>query len=166
MICDRFNLLQNILLFIDNANYNCHRSDSKWNFHQVCPFTETQLCLQQKSGRMTCKYFKISKNILSFWKIQLLGKKKQNLCEMELAVSFFSKSLYRLSPNLNYTLVNLDLDWVTRISKVLRYRSNSRKLDQNTPNQVQGHAKSDPKPSAPHFTSNGALLLWQGHLRV
>ena len=43
-------------------------------------------------------------------------------------------------------------------SQVLRYWSNFVKLGLNTPNYVQGHMKSNPKSSAPCFTSNETVL--------
>ena len=39
-------------------------------------------------------------------------------------------------------------------SQVLRYWGNLGKLGPNTPNYAQGHMKSSPKSSVPHFTSN------------
>ena len=47
------------------------------------------------------------------------------------------------------------------VSQVLRYWSNFGKLGPNTPNHVQGHMKSNPKSSAPCFTSNQTLLQCQ-----
>ena len=48
---------------------------------------------------------------------------------------------------------------IISVSQVLRYWSNLGKLGPNTPNHVQGHLKSNPKSSAPCYTSNGTLLL-------
>ena len=44
------------------------------------------------------------------------------------------------------------------VSQVLRYWGNLGKLGLNTPNHMQGHIKSNPKSSDPHFTSNETLL--------
>ena len=57
------------------------------------------------------------------------------------------------------TLVSLPSEgWAVPISQVLGYWGNSGKLGQNTQNQVQGHMKSNPKSSAPYFTSIETLL--------
>ena len=52
------------------------------------------------------------------------------------------------------------------VSQVLRYWGNLGKLGPNTPNHVQGHMKSNPKSSAPCFTSNETLLQCQDSLWV
>ena len=52
------------------------------------------------------------------------------------------------------------------VSQVLRYWDNLGKLGPNTPNHVQGHMKSNPKSSAPCFTSNETLLQCQDPLWV
>ena len=44
------------------------------------------------------------------------------------------------------------------VSQVVRYWGNLGKLGSNTPNDVQGHMKSNPKSSATCFTSNETLL--------
>ena len=44
------------------------------------------------------------------------------------------------------------------LSPLLRYWGNLGKLGPNTPNHVQRHMKSNPKSSAPDFTSNETLL--------
>ena len=42
------------------------------------------------------------------------------------------------------------LGWVIPVLQVLKYWDNLGKLGLNTPNNVQGHMKSNPKSSAPH----------------
>ena len=44
------------------------------------------------------------------------------------------------------------------VSQLLRYWCILGKLGLNAPNQVQGHMESNPKSSAPYFTSNETLL--------
>ena len=62
--------------------------------------------------------------------------------------------------------IKLDLKLVSRlsvgriipVSQVLMYWGNLGKLGPNNPNHVQGYMKSNPKSSAPCFTSNETLL--------
>ena len=58
------------------------------------------------------------------------------------------------------------VDRITPVSQVLRYWGNLGKLGPNTPNHVQGHMKSNPKSSAPCFTSSETLLSCQDPLWV
>ena len=58
------------------------------------------------------------------------------------------------------------MGWVIPVSQVLGYWGNLGKLDQNTPNYVQGHTESNPKFSGSYFTSNETLLQCQGPLWV
>ena len=52
------------------------------------------------------------------------------------------------------------------VSQVLGYWGNLGKLGRITPNQVQGHMKSNPESSAPYFTTNETSLWSQGPLWV
>ena len=52
------------------------------------------------------------------------------------------------------------------ITTTPRYWGNLGKLDPNIPNYAKRHTKSNPKTSAPHWTSNEVLLLCQGYLSV
>ena len=56
------------------------------------------------------------------------------------------------------------VSWAIAVSQVLGYWGNLGKLGPNTPYYVQEHMKSNPKSSAPCFTSNETLLQCQSPL--